>query len=50
VYDQQYIYDLDNGGGGYQDALRAIRLGFTIGVGSNDQVINVSEFSTTWIP
>lgn len=50
VYDQQTIYDIDLGGGNYHDALQSIRLGFTIGVGSNDQVINVSEFFTTWIP
>lgn len=50
VADQQYIYDPDNGDGTYHDALRSIRLGFTIGVGSNDQVIDISEHSTTWLP
>jgi hypothetical protein len=50
VYDQQYIYDIDNGDGTYQDALRSIYLGFTIGGGSNDQVIDVSELFTTWLP
>lgn len=50
VYDQQYIYDIDNGDGTYQDALRSIYLGFTIGVGSTDQVIDVSELFTTWLP
>ena len=50
VYDQQAIYDIDLGGGNYQDALRSIRLGFTMGIGSSDQVIDISEFHTQWIP
>ena len=50
VYDQQYIYDIANGDGTYQDALGSIRLGFTIGVGSSDQVIDISELFTTWLP
>jgi hypothetical protein len=50
VFDQQLIYDTDLGGGAYQDALQNIHLGFTIGVGSNDQVIDITEFHTQWIP
>jgi hypothetical protein len=50
VHDQQYIYDIDLGGGSYHDALQSLHLGFTIGAGSSDQVINISEFHTTWLP
>lgn len=33
----------------YQNAFRVMRQGFTIGAGSSDQIISVSEFSTTWV-
>lgn len=34
----------------YRPALRTLRLGFTNSQDSNDQVISISDFSTTWLP
>lgn len=34
----------------YGEAFRTIRLGFTNGQGTQDQVINISDFVTTWLP
>lgn len=34
----------------YQPALRTLRLGFTNSQSSRDQVISISNFSTTWLP
>jgi type II secretory pathway pseudopilin PulG len=50
VYDQQLIYDTDLGGGNYQEAFQNIFLGSTLGVGSNDQVIDITEIHTQWVP
>lgn len=34
----------------YGEAFRTMRLGFTNGQGTQDQVINISDFVTTWLP
>jgi len=34
----------------YGEAFRTMRLGFTNGQGTQDQLINISDFVTTWLP
>ncbi len=50
IYDKQYIYDIQLANGSYQEALATLRTGFTIGTGSNDQVIIINEQFTEWLP
>ncbi|MDP2825972.1 MAG: hypothetical protein Q8O52_25190 [Sulfuritalea sp.] len=34
----------------YGESLRSMRLGFTNGQGTQDQVINITDFASTWLP
>ncbi|MDO8789114.1 MAG: hypothetical protein Q7J42_13675 [Sulfuritalea sp.] len=47
-YDALYSCGSDNVC--YAEAFRTMRLGFTNGQGTQDQVINISDFFTTWLP
>jgi len=47
-YDTLYSCGSDNVC--YGEAFRTMRLGFTNGQGTQDQVINISDFFTTWLP
>ncbi|NJD33554.1 MAG: hypothetical protein FIA96_01710 [Betaproteobacteria bacterium] len=47
-YDALYSCGSDNVC--YGEAFRTMRLGFTNGQGTQDQVINISDFVTTWLP
>lgn len=47
-YDALYSCGSDNVC--YGEAFRTMRLGFTNGQGTQDQIINVSDFITTWLP
>lgn len=47
-YDALYTCGSDNIC--YGESLRTIRLGFTNGQGTQDQVINITDFASTWLP
>jgi len=47
-YDALYSCGSDNVC--YGEAFRTMRLGFTNGQGTQDQLINISDFVTTWLP
>ncbi len=47
-YDALYTCGSDNVC--YGEAFRTMRLGFTNGQGTQDQVIDISDFFTTWLP
>lgn len=34
----------------YGESLRSMRLGFTNGQGTQDQVVNITDFASTWLP
>lgn len=34
----------------YEESLRTMRLGFTNGQGTQDQIINITDFTSTWLP
>jgi hypothetical protein len=47
-YDALYTCGSDNKC--YEESLRTLRLGFTNGQGTQDQVINITDFARTWLP
>ncbi|MDK9705308.1 MAG: hypothetical protein OEL20_19455 [Sulfuritalea sp.] len=47
-YDALYTCGSDNIC--YEESLRTMRLGFTNGQGTQDQIINITDFTSTWLP
>jgi hypothetical protein len=47
-YDALYTCGSDNVC--YEESLRSMRLGFTNGQGTQDQIINITDFASTWLP
>jgi hypothetical protein len=44
------LYSCSTNGSCYAEAFRSMRLGFTNGQGTQDQVINITDFFATWLP